>query len=133
MLFNKANATTFIVTSNADSGPGTLREAMTNAGINDNVLTDYIYFNLLGTSASDFTINLTQNLPNVSSNLVIDATSQPSIFTFPNQTKVKISSPVSNNPITIFKGNSIINFEIYGLFVYDYTDEVVSRPTVGLR
>lgn len=50
LFFNTAVAfaETFTVTSNADSGPGTLREALTKAAANGSAEKDYIYFNLPG-------------------------------------------------------------------------------------
>ena len=43
-------AATFTVTSNADSGPGTLRQALLDAAANGTTPTDFIYFNLPGTT-----------------------------------------------------------------------------------
>ncbi|MET6996728.1 gliding motility-associated C-terminal domain-containing protein [Chitinophaga defluvii] len=63
----------FIVTSNADSGPGTLREAIGLAAANGTTERDYIKFNLTG----DITIKLNTNLPELTSNIVLDGSSQP--------------------------------------------------------
>lgn len=67
----------FVVTSKADSGPGTLREALTKAAANDSTTTDYIRFNLPDLSETGRTIILYSQLPDVTSNLVIDGTTQP--------------------------------------------------------
>src|ERR1700722_19789050 len=68
---------TFYVTSNADNGPGTLRDAITQAAANGSATTDYIYFNLADQSMAGRTIDLLTELPVLSSNLVIDGTTQP--------------------------------------------------------
>src|ERR1700761_2060621 len=72
----KAFSATFVVISNADSGPGTLREALTLAAANGSATTDYITFNLPDLSLNGRTITITSELPNLSSNLVIDGSTQ---------------------------------------------------------
>jgi len=72
-----ANAAVFVVTSNADSGPGTLREALTAAAANGIMTDDYINFNLPGNTQTDRTILLLNELPRVSGHLIIDGTTQP--------------------------------------------------------
>jgi len=71
-------AAVFTVTSNADAGAGTLRNAVTLANANGTAETDYIYFNLPGNSIADITIALESELPAITSNIVIDGQSQPS-------------------------------------------------------
>ncbi|WP_426581747.1 gliding motility-associated C-terminal domain-containing protein [Mucilaginibacter sp. R-33] len=75
----KSFSAVFTVTSNADSGPGTLREALTLAAANGSAEKDYIYFNLPDLSEAGRTITLFTQLPDVSSNLVIDGTTQPGV------------------------------------------------------
>ena len=75
-LFQKSDATTFVVTSNADSGPGTLREAIQLAANNGTTDYDYIYFNLTGSTLSARTIQQTGTFT-LSSKVIIDGTSQP--------------------------------------------------------
>jgi len=58
-------AATFTVTSNADSGPNTLRQALLDAAANGTATTDYIYFNLPGASPAALTITLQSQLPDV--------------------------------------------------------------------
>ncbi len=45
-IYYAALAETFIVTSNADSGPGSLREAITLANLNGKTEIDLIHFNI---------------------------------------------------------------------------------------
>src|SRR6185312_16206842 len=77
LIYHTAFADTFIVTSNADSGPGTLREAITMANANGTAVMDYIDFNIADTSEAGRTINLQSELPELGSNITIDGTTQP--------------------------------------------------------
>jgi hypothetical protein len=63
----------FVVTSNADSGPGTLRDALTQAAANGSTEKDYINFNLPDLSETGRTITVLTQLPLVSSNREFDA------------------------------------------------------------
>lgn len=63
---------TFVVTTTADSGPGSLRQAILNANATAGV--DTVSFNIPG--ASPFTIALQTPLPTVTEQIVIDGTSQ---------------------------------------------------------
>ncbi len=76
-MFKIATADTFVVTSNADSGPGTLREAIQLAALNGIINHDIIHFNLSGSTEAERTIILLTELPNITSNITIDGTSQP--------------------------------------------------------
>lgn len=70
-----AFADTFVVTSNADDGPGTLRDALQQAENNGTAVRDSIVFNLPA-AVQDRTITITIGLV-LSSNLVIDGSSEP--------------------------------------------------------
>ncbi len=67
----------FTVTSNADSGPGTLREAITQTNANGSAVADIISFNIADVSEAGRTITLQTALPTISSNITIDASTQP--------------------------------------------------------
>jgi len=84
-LINSAKGEQFLVTSDADSGPGTLREAIQKASLNGEIETDNISFNIPGSTV----INIESQLPLLTSNLVIDGTSQPG--SGEGYTNVKIS------------------------------------------
>ena len=75
-LFYFARADTFIVTSNADSGAGTLREAIGFANANGTAITDYIQFNIADQSEAGRTINLQSEFPALTSKITIDGTTQ---------------------------------------------------------
>jgi gliding motility-associated-like protein len=71
-------AAEFVVTSNADAGAGSLREALNLATNNGSTVKDYISFNLADQSEVGRTIALMSSLPQISSNIVIDGSTQPS-------------------------------------------------------
>lgn len=73
----KSYAATFVVTSNADSGPGTLRDALTQVALADSSVTNYITFSIADISEAGRTIILQNQLPDIPSNVVIDGTTQP--------------------------------------------------------
>jgi len=77
LLNSVARSETFIVSSNADSGTGTLREALIKAAANGNISPDIIEFNIAGSSLTDRTITILSKLPDLSSNLTIDGSTQP--------------------------------------------------------
>ncbi|WP_293742356.1 gliding motility-associated C-terminal domain-containing protein [uncultured Pedobacter sp.] len=115
IIFSKSlNAAVFTVVSNEDDGAGSLREAISLANANGTTVTDYIHFNLSGNNASDVTITLESELPILSSNLIIDGTSQPfSAFLNPN---IKIALLRVVDPY--FNGLRLDNanhVEIYGI------------------
>lgn len=70
-----ANAIT--VTTNADSGPGSLREAITLANANGTAAPDTIIFNIPDVTEAGRTIHLQTELPWLTSNITIDGSSQP--------------------------------------------------------
>src|SRR5436309_1602908 len=69
-----AIANTYIVSSNADNGAGTFRQAITDA--NTNAGLDSIKFNLADSSVVGRTITLTTILPSITEVVIIDGTSQ---------------------------------------------------------
>lgn len=74
---NTAVAGTFTVTTNADAGPGSLREAILLANANGTAVPDLIQFNIPNQSEAGRTITLQTELPALSSNITIDGTTQP--------------------------------------------------------
>ncbi len=116
----------FVVTSNADSGPGTLRDALTQAAANGSTEKDYINFNLPDLSEAGRTINIYTNLPDLSSNLILDASTQPGAKFGISDAKIKIIAQLTdaNYNITLdhcLNINSAESIEIYG-FLLDYVN-----------
>src|SRR5690242_19627082 len=71
-----AMANTFTVTSNADIGPGSLRDAINQAAVNS-ATSNLIIFNIADQSRAGRTITIASALPKLPSNLTIDGTTQP--------------------------------------------------------
>lgn len=122
LLFSCANlfAAVFVVTNNADSGPGTLREALTLAAANGSAVPDIINFSFSDVSIAGRTITTLTNLPDLSANLTIDGTTQPGIKFGISDAKVKIVNIFSGDifaPYYVFKGDNIGNLSIRGLWI----------------
>jgi len=128
LFCNVASGATFIVTSNADTGPGTLREALTNAAANGTATPDIIQFKLPGTLVSDRTIRLRSQLPAITSNVVIDGTSQAGIAFGVSDARVIIepeTTPVNFSGLFINgdpnSGGAVAkSIEIYGLYIRNF-------------
>jgi len=113
-------ADTFTVTSAADSGPGSLRDALNSAAANGIAEKDYITFNLPANGNKVITV-LTE-LPELTSNLVVDATTQPGAFIGQSTTKIKITADretyISSREITSpFFMQKVKDVEVYGFYV----------------
>jgi gliding motility-associated-like protein len=111
----------FTVTSNADSGPGTLHEALDKAAANGSAVQDVINFNLPGTDLASRTIILLTQLPNVSSNLIIDGSTQPGAKLGKSDAKVVLLADINFDSPGVLPGGLILdgvkNVEIYGLSI----------------
>src|SRR6185437_11142989 len=123
----------FVVTSNADSGPGTLRDALTQAAANGSAEKDYINFNLPDLTAAGRTILLITQLPDVSSNLVIDGTTQPGLTFGQSNAHVKISTPFNDSQFAVFNGFKVTDIEFYGLYIYDHLISRALRYAINLQ
>ncbi|MES2652212.1 MAG: gliding motility-associated C-terminal domain-containing protein [Bacteroidota bacterium] len=125
----------FVVTSNADSGVGTLREALTLAAANGAATQDYINFNLSGNTTAERTITLKTELPFLSSNLVLDATTQPGAFLGITQSKILVRADrfVYQSSDYYMGGFNIVNIsgiEIYGFCFDQFFDiKVKTNPS----
>lgn len=121
---------TFIVTNQADGGTGTLRDAITLSNNNGSNETDYIYFNLLGNDSTARIITLNSLLPQITSSLVIDGSSQPGTALAVNGAKVIVqaSGPfkdtytgnvLSRTDCFMVKTGASV-FEIYGMIIRNF-------------
>ncbi|HUR12215.1 MAG TPA: gliding motility-associated C-terminal domain-containing protein [Flavitalea sp.] len=117
---------TFIVTTTATSGPGSLREAIDQANKNGTIVTDFIHFNLPRGRDITIRIALDDLLPDLNSNLVIDGTTQPGPALGITDAKVTITLEgrySGTDPLYIFRIRQAVDIGIYGLFlkalVYD--------------
>jgi len=122
---DKLFAATFTVTSNADAGPGTLRQALLDATANGTATTDYIYFNLPGNTPADITITVKTQLPDVTANIVIDGTTQPGPALGVSNAKVIITPLVAAQYFNAFNVSKLVtptdDVEFYGLYIKDFS------------
>ncbi|QIL39767.1 T9SS type B sorting domain-containing protein [Pedobacter sp. HDW13] len=129
-FFQNIYAQTYVVTSNADSGPGTLREGLTQAAVANRTSTFTINFNLPGTPTDNAnrTIRLRTALPVVSSNVVIDGTSQAAwpalgvsgakVILEPEYTNTTFSGLVIGQSSSTNVPTSGV--EVYGLYIRNF-------------
>ncbi|WP_316785366.1 gliding motility-associated C-terminal domain-containing protein [Pedobacter frigiditerrae] len=127
--FNKVFAQTYNVTSTADSGPGTLRQGLLNAAAANRTTPFVINFQLSGdpTDNANRTIRLRSALPIITSNTIIDGSSQAWPALGVSGAKIIIEPENSN---TTFSGLVIGQFsstglqttavEIYGLYLRNF-------------
>ncbi|WP_143774375.1 T9SS type B sorting domain-containing protein [Niastella vici] len=111
-----ALANTFTVTSNADSGPGSLRDAINQAAVNT-AIPNLIIFNIADQSRAGRTITIASSLPKLPSNLTIDGTTQPGTPFGISAARIIIvdANPINNlNCIDIV---AVSNVRVYGLFL----------------
>jgi len=135
----KAVSAVFVVTSNADSGPGTFRDALTQAAANGSATTDYINFNIADTSTIGRTITVLSQLPDISSNLVIDGSTQPGSTFAVSSAKVAFFFDATGQKN--FSALKIINqadVAIYSLYlklvsVFKYPDKTNPVFPIGVR
>ncbi|WP_133159418.1 gliding motility-associated C-terminal domain-containing protein [Solitalea longa] len=126
-----AYADTFIVTSNADAGPGTLREAIEKATANGTEEMDYIHFNLPDVSETGRTIIVEMEFPRLSSNLTIDASTQPGSKFGVSDAKVKlVREPKVYEETFVFRAFHCENIAFYSLF-FEYAGNTSSPREVS--
>ncbi len=108
-----AKATVFTVITNSDTGIGSLRDALAKAKDNGNLEKDFVYFNIAGNNISDYTIKLISILPEINSDIVIDASTQPSSVVSSNGAKIIIDGSqfiyTDFGINSIFRINSVLN------------------------
>ena len=130
-----ALADTFTVTSNADSGPGSLREAITLANGNGAAVDDIINFNIADVSVAGRSINLQSALPPLSSRITIDGSTQPGSVI--DISTAKITLYVDHNMGYLFTFLYIQNasfVKIYGLrIITDPANPYADYYAIGFR
>jgi titin len=126
----------FTVTNVADSGPGTLRSAITNANATPGP--DWIHFNLTGTGP--FTIAPLSPLPALTDPTIIDATTQPGYAGVPRvrlngtaagaaASGLRLESGASGSTI---RGLAILAFGRYGVEVVGGSSNVIEACYLGV-
>ena len=112
-----ALATTFTVTTNADGGPGSLRDAITQAGANGTATPDIIVFNIPDISRAGRTITLLSALPDLTSYLTIDGTTEPAPVFGISSARIIVTKPFNLGIVNAFEMIGVSNIQIYGLFL----------------
>jgi gliding motility-associated-like protein len=110
-----ALAATFTVTTNADSGPGSLRDAINQAAAAGG--TNSIVFNIADQSRPGRTITLASTLPNLPSNLTIDGTTQPGTPFGISAAGIIITDIDPADRFYYFNIVAVNNVQVYGLFL----------------
>ncbi len=128
-LFSAKGQNIILVTNNADNGPGSLRSAIERCSGNGQIFTDTIKFNL--DNAANRIIILDSELPDITSNVIIDGTSQPGPK-LSNLTDAKIvirgvSYPQVRRGLTIINAT---NVGIYGLAIVNF---IPTNPISGFN
>ena len=111
-------AAVFIVTSNADSGPGTLRDAIRRTNENGTAEMDYIQFNIAEGNYKLRIIELDSELPSLSSNVVVDGSTQPGEFYGTTDAKICIRKTTYMPSFSMLRVANAKNIQIYGLHIY---------------
>jgi gliding motility-associated-like protein len=127
-FYGEVFSETFVVTSNADAGAGTLREAISKANANGISEIDYIHFNLPGATENDRTILLASSLPSLTSKIVIDGTTQPSADIGNSHARIilKTLRSFDKPDIILFSAKNVEQLEFYGIYFHDTTDPTLS-------
>lgn len=121
--FHPVWAATFVVTSSLATGAGSLRDAIEQANANGTAVTDYITFDL-PTRRGPVTILITPNnpLPALTSNIIIDGSTQPGDPYGITEAKVAVSMQGfftdNSRYYYIFQATNATNIQIYGLFLW---------------
>lgn len=125
-----AFADTFIVTNYSDSGSGSLREAITLANSNGTSSTDYIHFNIPELVYNSRLIHLETELPALSSNIIIDGSTQPGASYGTTNTKICLVKLDYVPAFTFLNIENAENVKIYGLqLYYGYWEGLFSSPS----
>jgi len=125
------NANTFTVTSNADNGPGSLRDAITLANANGTATTDSIVFAIADVTVAGRTISLLTELPYLSSNLVIDGTTENAPVIGVSDAKIAIRQAVVVS--YVFAITDVQNIKIYGIHFHDISGGFGSSVAIALH
>lgn len=130
---SKSRAAIFTVLNNNDSGPNSFREALTKAAANGNSEIDYIYFNIPGNTVAERTIKLLTDLPSITTDLVIDGSTQPGIDVSINGAKIILDGSGFAyqffNDQSVLKVSQVNVFEMYGMVVKNFFTTFIGTVT----
>ena len=115
MLLVKAGD--FTVLNNADSGPGSLRDAILQANASPATAPNRILFNIPDVSTAGRTITLLTTLPLLSSKLTVDATTQPGPAFGPTGARIILTNFYSWQYGYYFDMLSVSDIQVYGFWM----------------
>ncbi|MXV14587.1 gliding motility-associated C-terminal domain-containing protein [Hufsiella ginkgonis] len=118
LLCQRAHSETIPVTTANDSGPGSLRAALTQAAANGSADWDLVSFNLPG-APPDWVIFLLSALPAVSAKVVIDGTTQPGVLNPGPNARISLVRSSTDFFHGLFL-NGCRNVEIYGMIFQNF-------------
>lgn len=117
LVATRVSGTDFIVTSTADSGPGTLRKAIEDAAANGTAANDLIRFNISQAIFNQRIITLLSPLPALSSNLTIDGSTQPGQVFGNTDARICIKKDDYAAAFTLFSITNATSIKIYGIYM----------------
>lgn len=112
------NAEIFIVTTSADAGSGSLREAIISANANGTASLDEIHFNIPQLVYNDRLIHIQSELPPLSSNIIIDGTTQPGAHYGNTDAKICLIKTDYVPSFSFITVKDAENIKIFGLHIY---------------
>ncbi len=129
-VLSRAHAATYMVTSNADAGANTLRQAIINANVSAGA--DLIHFNFGGVT----TITLTTCLPQITGQTTLDGYSNPGSGA--GNLMVEVISPTGCNGFDFAAGSDgstiqglVISGGTYGVYLRNSNNHVVKGNYLG--
>lgn len=129
LVVSRVQAVTFYVTTTADNGAGSLRQAILDAAANGVNTSDFISFNIPQTIFNQRIIYLASPLPPLTSNLIIDGSTQPGEKFAVTDAKICIMKDDYAPDFTLFNITNAQNVSIFGLYmVYGYQAGIFNPP-----
>lgn len=129
---NMAFAGTVVVTSNADSGPGTLRDAIAQCAANGTITRDSIIFALPDTSLAGRTITLLSALPGLTSNMAINGVSQKGSGIGVSNARVLLFNTAATSNFAFLSLADCSNVGIYGMAMLSTTINNTVNGVIGI-
>ncbi len=134
IVTSSTSASVFTVTSIADAGRGTLRDALTLAAANGVADKDFIVFNLPNTTEAARIIRLVTQLPDVSSNLAIDASTQPGGNFGVSKARVTLALGNNSTVVSILNLVNVTDVSITGIaFRGNWLDTNPPSNVIGIN